>query len=245
MSDDTLLSPGQQSAGLSNAERTLRSLTSVNLQCSVQPCPTTPRTAVTSSGAQAMGSDTCPRAPTPRSLCWSQTWRLRCGPSTRQSCSSDRGLATPCSSLARPASSVEVGAAFVPQAYERTTICAPVAWFQFTRCADPSSAAPCNACTCMRYVAALGVRNAYAGPAALLRQLLELTPWTVPSSLICLAPLAAGLLFAQMQAHRFAAFAEIKAMMTTGMLPVLRRMSWWVRPCPRENAAHPVTVRWG
>jgi len=64
----------------------------------------------------------------------------------------------------------------------------------------------------------------------LLRQLLELTPWTVPSSLICLAPLAAGLLFAQMQAHRFAAFAEIKAMMTTGMLPILRRMSWWVRP---------------
>ena len=82
----------------------------------------------------------------------------------------------------------------------------------------------------MRYIAPRGLWNAYAGPAALLRQLRELTPWTVSSALICLAPLAAGLLLAHMQAHRFAALAEIKAMMTAGMLPILRRMSWWVCP---------------
>ena len=70
----------------------------------------------------------------------------------------------------------------------------------------------------------------------MIRQLLELTPWMLPVSLVCLAPLAAGLLFAQTQTHRFAAFAKIKAMMTTGMLPILRRMSWWVCSVPSPPA---------
>jgi len=160
MSDDTALlspaarHPGQQSARVSNAERTLRSLCSVDVATYRPTLPRHPADCTDASAAQAMGSDLCPRGPTPRSLCWSQTWRLRCVPSTRRSCSSARGLATPCSSLARLASSVEVGAEFVPQAYERTDVSAPVACFQHTRCGGPSSAPPCRACTCTQCVAA-------------------------------------------------------------------------------------------
>ena len=73
-------------------------------------------------------------------------------------------------------------------------------------------------------------RCSRAGPEAVGNELVMLTPWTIPLSLLCLAPLAVALLFALVQAEKIPALARIMEMLTWSVVPLLKRMSYLVRP---------------
>jgi len=67
----------------------------------------------------------------------------------------------------------------------------------------------------------------YPGAPSVLQQLQA--PWSPLAALLFLAPLVAALAFAETQADRFPALAEIRDLLAETVLPLLQKMSWWVR----------------
>ena len=57
-------------------------------------------------------------------------------------------------------------------------------------------------------------------------------PWSPLAALLFLAPLVAALAFAETQADRFPALAEIRDLLADTVLPLLQNMQWWVRSRP-------------
>lgn len=55
-------------------------------------------------------------------------------------------------------------------------------------------------------------------------------PWAPSAVLLYLAPLLAALAVFETQGGRFPAIAEIQQMLRSTLLPILRRLSWWVSP---------------
>lgn len=54
--------------------------------------------------------------------------------------------------------------------------------------------------------------------------------WTATAPLLYLAPLLAALAVFESQAESLPAIAEIQQMLRLTLLPILRRLSWWVSP---------------
>ena len=69
-------------------------------------------------------------------------------------------------------------------------------------------------------------KAALAGGPSVLQQLQS--PWSPVGALTFLLPLTAALIVAETQAAKFPALAEIKDLLSRTMLPIIRKMAWWV-----------------